>query len=88
MVWNVQFSDDASKAFDRLDRVTQKRIVTFLRTRLVPSENPRTLAKPLQGKLAEYWRFRVGNYRIICKIDDSELLVLVVTIGHRSAVYR
>lgn len=66
-----------------------KRIITFLETRIATLEDPRQTGKALQGStLGKLWRYRVGDYRIICELQDQRLVVLVVEIGHRREVYR
>ena len=72
-----------------LDAQHAKRILKFVRERVAKLENPRSLGKPLQGsRLGEFWRYRVGDYRLICKIEDDRLLVLVLRSGHRKEIYR
>jgi len=75
------------KELARLDRQEARRIVKFLRERIAPGEDPRHSGKPLKGSLEGLWRYRVGNYRIVARIEDDRLLVLVVKIGHRQKVY-
>ena len=66
-----------------------RRILKFLSDRIAPAEDPRTIGEALRGsKLGEFWKYRVGDYRIICAIEDGELRVLVVRIGNRREVYR
>lgn len=65
----------------------QKRIVSFLQDRIQPADNPRNTGKALQSNLSGLWRYRVGDYRLLCKIEDGELIVLVIEIGHRREVY-
>ena len=66
-----------------------KRITDFLRTRVATLDDPRSLGEALKGsRLGDFWKYRVGDYRIICDIQDGKLIVLVVEIGHRSSVYR
>ena len=72
----------------KLDKQNAQRILDYMDRRIAPLENPRDLGKALTGPLGELWRYRVGNYRIICDIQDGALLVLVVRIGKRSDVYR
>ena len=61
----------------------------FLLERLANLENPRSLGEALQGRhLGEFWRYRVGDYRIVCKIQDDHLVILVIKVGHRREVYR
>jgi mRNA interferase RelE/StbE len=66
----------------------QKRIVSFLRERVEGDSDPRSIGKPLRGEKGELWRYRVGDYRIICRIEDRYLVVLVLRVGHRKDVYR
>jgi mRNA interferase RelE/StbE len=89
MAWKVEFSIEANRELDKLDAQHAKRILKFLRERIAKLEDPRSLGKPLQGsRLGEFWRYRVGDYRLICKIEDDRLLVLVLRIGHRKEIYR
>ena len=72
-----------------LDKAVARRIQKFLQQRLAPLKNPRTLGQKLQGKtLGEFWKYRVGDYRIITKIEDDRVVVLVIQIGHRREIYR
>jgi len=77
----------ASKQIKKLDQSTQERIIKFLRTTVENSNNPRQVGKALTGKLGNLWRYRVGDYRIICRIKDNLLVVLVLEVGHRKDVY-
>ncbi|GAB5508322.1 MAG: type II toxin-antitoxin system RelE/ParE family toxin [Rhizobiaceae bacterium] len=88
VAWTVEYAASARKAVARLDPQARTRIRKFIEDRLREAEDPRCLAKPLKGKFATLWRFRVGDYRIICDIQDDRLVVLVVAIGHRRDVYR
>ena len=88
LVWVVEFSDDAIRELKKLNKQLQQRITTFLVERVQNSDNPRATGKALQGKLASYWRYRVGDYRLICHIKDGELIVLIIEIGHRKDIYR
>jgi mRNA interferase RelE/StbE len=89
MAWKIEFSVEADRELSKLDPQHAKRILKFLRDRVASLENPRRLGKPLQGsRLGEFWRYRVGDYRLICKIEDDRLLVLVLSIGHRKEIYR
>lgn len=88
MAWQIEFTPDAEKQLSKIDRQSSKRIVSFLRERIATSENPRSLGKALKGVLREFWRYRVGDHRIICRIEDDRLLVLVVRVAHRREVYR
>lgn len=86
--YKIELTTKAKDILDKLDKPIAKRILNFLYNRVMKHEDPKQLAKPLKGKLSDYWRFRVGNYRIICKIKDDQPLIIVITINHRKDVYR
>ena len=89
MAWSVELSEGASRELDKLDPQSSRRILKFLRDRLARSEDPRKLGQALHGsRLGEFWKYRVGDYRLICKIEDNRLVVLVLRVGHRRDVYR
>lgn len=88
MAWRIELSETASKQLAKLDKVEAKRITKFLRQRLAVIENPRSTGKALTGPLGGLWRYRVGDYRVICEIQDGVLCVLVVKIGIRGDVYK
>ncbi len=88
MAWQIEFTPDAEKQMAKIDRQSAKRITNFLRERIAEADNPRSLGKSLKGVLREFWRYRVGDYRIICRIKNDRLLVLVVRVAHRREVYR
>ena len=87
MTWTVEFDDAAAKELRKLDRQAQHEILRYLRERIATDEDPRRLGKPLSRELAGLWRYRVRDYRLICNIEDSELVVLVLRIGHRKDIY-
>lgn len=88
MAWNVELIDTAKRQLARLDRKWQAAILVVLEDEIAPLEDPRSRGKALVGDRRGLWRYRLGNYRILCELRDNELIVLVVTIGHRSQVYR
>ena len=88
MAWTVEITSTAAKQISKLDRPAQARVVRFLREKLAVEEDPRRLGKPLRGEKAELWRYRVGDYRVICQIHDERVVVLVLRVGHRKDVYR
>jgi len=89
MAWRVELSSLAEKNLDQLDPQIARRILTFLLERVSQQNDLRSIGDPLKGsKLGEFWKYRVGDYRIICSFEDGALLVLVVKIGSRKAVYR
>jgi len=88
LAWKVEFLESAGRSLAKLDREDQRRILKFVRERLEGDDNPRRIGKPMQGNHAGRWRYRVGDYRLVCNIEDGKLLVLVLAVGHRSGVYR
>ena len=87
-MWTVRFDRGAFKDLSKLSKTDQNRVTRFIDDRLLKLENPRQLGGPLKGSLSEYWRYRVGDIRIVCRIDDGELVLLVVAVGNRGAIYR
>lgn len=87
MAWVVELAESAADALGQLDSTTQQRIWRFLRGRLARTSNPRQTGKALTGPYSGLWRYRLGDYRIIGRIEDARLVVLVVKIGHRNKVY-
>lgn len=87
MVWTIEFSQTARRQIRRIDKIWQRRILDYLATQVALRDDPRSLGKPLRGDKYGFWRYRVGDYRLICQIEDSRLVILVVTLGHRRDVY-
>jgi mRNA interferase RelE/StbE len=88
LAWRIEIDEAAMQDLARLDRPAVKRIITFLRNRLQKLENPRALGAALKGeKFGELWNYRIGDYRIIAKIMDQVLVILVARVGHRRAIY-
>ena len=89
MAWTVEISESALRELDKLDPQHARRILKFLNDRIAGSDDPRTVGQALQGaKLGEFWKYRIGDYRLICKIVDERLIVIVLRIGHRREIYR
>ena len=89
MAWSIEFEKEAEKELKKLDKQVSRRIVKFLRARVAVAENPRGLGQALKGsELGDYWKFRVGDYRIVADIQDAKLIVLVIRVGNRREVYR
>jgi mRNA interferase RelE/StbE len=89
MAWKVELSADVDRQLAKLDPQHSRRILKFLLERVASLDNPRSIGQALQGsRLGEFWKYRVGDYRLICKIEDQQLLVLVLRLGHRREVYR
>ncbi len=88
MPWVYRFDERALKELRKLDRQAQKEILAYLDERVAGERNPRRFGKALRADLAGLWRYRVGDYRILCQIQDGLLIVLVISVGHRKNVYR
>lgn len=89
MAWSVEFDAGALKDLKKLDRQVAQRITSFLRSRVAKLDDPRSIGSALRGsELGELWRYRVGDYRIICDIRNKQLVILAVSIGHRREIYR
>lgn len=87
MAWEIKFDKGVERALGKLDKQTAKRIVHKLR-QIAQLDNPRQLGKALTGNLSGLWRYRVGDWQIICYLEDAELVVLVIDVDHRRQVYR
>lgn len=88
MAWTIEYTDTAKNLLRKLDQQTARRIVDYMDERIAVLEDPRSAGKALTGPLGGLWRYRVGDCRIICNIQDGTLRVLVVKIGNRREVYR
>jgi mRNA interferase RelE/StbE len=89
MAWTIEFSPGAKRDVDKLDRQHAKRILRFLFDRLASLEDPRSIGEPMVGpKCGEFWKYRVGDYRILAKMANERFVVVVVKVGHRREVYR
>lgn len=88
MAWRIRYLKSARKGVQKLGPQACHRIHDFLEKRVAALENPRLLGRPLKGQSAELWRYRVGDYRIVCELHDDELVVLVIRVGHRRHIYR
>jgi mRNA interferase RelE/StbE len=86
LAWKVELTDTAAKQLARLDKTQALRITKYMR-RVMMLEDPRDAGKALTGNLRTYWRYRVGDYRVVCEIRDDELVIVAVIIGHRREVY-
>lgn len=89
MVWRIELDDAAKKDLAKLDKQLARRIIAFLGERVAVLDDPRSIGEALKGsKLGDFWKYRVGDYRIISSIEDGALCILVVKIGNRREVYR
>ena len=87
LTWSVEFDDRARRELRRLDRQAQQDILRYFRERISTDEDPKRFGKALRGDLTGLWRYRVRDYRAVCRIEDDRLIVLVVTVGHRRQIY-
>jgi mRNA interferase RelE/StbE len=88
-VWTIEFAEGAARQLRKLDRTVARRIIAFLRERVSTAADPRSLGEALKGdELGRFWKYRVGDYRVIAEIRDREIRIVVVRLGHRGAVYR
>jgi len=86
--WTIEFDKRVEKDLRALDKQAANRILKYLTERVAPADDPRRLGKALSGELGEYWRYRVGPYRVLATIEDDALRILVLRVAHRNHVYR
>ncbi|NBV06291.1 MAG: type II toxin-antitoxin system RelE/ParE family toxin [Proteobacteria bacterium] len=87
MTWTILLSDKVKKQLSKLDQQSKSDILNFLYQDKL-HQSPKSSGKNLRGNLKKFWRYRVGDYRIICEMKNSELVVLVIDVGHRNKVYK
>jgi mRNA interferase RelE/StbE len=87
LAWTIEYDEAALRDLKKLDRQVQREILDFIDKRIGHAEDPRSFGKPLRHSKFGLWRYRLGDYRIICQLRQSKLVVLVVAIGHRSKIY-
>lgn len=87
MGWTIEWDEQAIRDAKKLGHEARRRITTFLRKRVAVDGDPRRIGKRLTADKAGLWRYRVGDYRVICRIEDERVVVLVLAVGHRSKVY-
>ena len=87
MAWKIEFDPAALKELEKLDKPVKRRISKFLHERVARLDNSRQVGASLQGSLSGFWKYRVGDYRLICSLEDDRLVVLVLRVGHRREVY-
>ena len=89
MAWRIEFAESAAKQLRKQNPQAARRILTYLRDRIAPLEDLRSLGEALRGKeLGDFWKYRVGDWRIIADIEDGVLLITVIRLGSRREVYR
>jgi len=87
MSWRLEFSKKADKQLSKMDPGTRRIIVAWLLKHIDGCEDPRAHGKGLTANLSGKWRYRIGDYRVLCEIRDGDLVVLAIEVGHRSTVY-
>ena len=89
MAWQIEFDQSAKKELAKLDRQVARRLIDFLKNRVLNLRDPRSVGQALRGStLGEFWKYRVGDFRIIASIQDDRMIVLVLRVGNRSDIYR
>jgi len=88
LAWTIEYTETALRWLRKADQSIAKRILDFMDERIAKANDPRILGKALTGELRGLWRYRVGDFRLICKIQDKKVSVLVLEIGHRREIYR
>jgi mRNA interferase RelE/StbE len=87
LAWAIEFHPDAAKELKKLDRAVAARIVKTLETRIAPLDDPRSIGAPLKGAHDGFWRWRIGDYRVVARIEDARIVILVVRVAHRREAY-
>jgi len=87
LVWQIEFDSEAEIDLKKIDREMQRRIMRYLRERIATGKDPRRFGAPLRRELSGLWKYRLGDYRIICRIEDKKVAVYVIRIGHRKDIY-
>ena len=88
MKWKLEYSKKAKKQLFKLDNNAKNIIALWLDKNINDCDNPRKFGKALKGNFTGQWRYTIGDYRVLCYINDKKLIVLAVTIGHRSKIYK
>lgn len=87
MAWTFKFSEQAFKNLNKLDKYIQKIIFKYIYNRLNDKEDPRTFSEPLSYDRHGLWRYRIGDYRVVCRIVDEEIVIVAINVAHRKEVY-
>ena len=89
MVWAIEFDEAAKKELAKLDRQVANRLLDFLKQRVISLKDPRSVGQALKGsKLGEFWKYRVGDFRIIASIQDQKMIILILRVGNSREIYR
>lgn len=87
MAWKIEYDEAAVRDLKKLDPQIQREILDYMDKRVARADDPRSFGKPLRHSKFGLWRYRLRDYRIICQLQQTKLVVLVVAIGHRSSIY-
>jgi mRNA interferase RelE/StbE len=87
LAWTIRVDARAAKDIGSLDRSIQRKIFKYLQARLATADDPESMGKALSGPLTGLWRYRVENYRLVCRIARNEVLIVVLAVGHRKDIY-
>lgn len=88
MAWKIEYDSRVLKDMKKLSRPARQQILSYFDERIAPSSDPRAFGKPLESSFSGLWRYRIGDYRAICRIEDGQMIVLVLRVAHRSKVYK
>ncbi|CAK7192686.1 hypothetical protein COMNV_00892 [Commensalibacter sp. Nvir] len=88
MAWQINYSRSALNELKKLDKQDARRIINYLTLHVQPLENPKQLGKALTGNLKEFWRYRIGNYRVIAEVQEDKIIILILRVAHRKEVYK
>jgi mRNA interferase RelE/StbE len=88
LAYNVEYGKEAQKILKKMDKANSQRIVKWIGERVNGCDNPRLWGEVLLGEFSGLWKYRIGNFRLICKIDDYKLVVIVIELGHRKDGYK
>lgn len=88
MTYELRTDKRFDKAFKKLDRPIQMMLKDWIEKNLIDCDDPRRTGKALTGNMADIWRYRIGNYRLLCKIDDGALIIFALNVGHRKDIYK
>ena len=88
MSYHVSFTKEVIKEIKKLDKYTQRMVTSWIRKNLEGIDDPRRIGKALTGNKRGYWRYRIGDYRLICTIEDEKVVIIALNIGHRREIYK
>jgi len=88
LAWQIEFDSEAESDLRKMDREMQCRVLRYLREKIATGKDPRRFGAPLRRELSGLWKYRLGDYRIICRIEDKKVVVYVIRVGHRKDIYK